>query len=78
MALVRGLGNPDEDSLRELYLAIGRSIGGVEITYGVFYDVIDSGGSYLERSRWGVAPGWSPWWRCMTIRPSTTPLCCNA
>lgn len=50
VALVRGLGNLDETSLRELYLAIGRSIGEVEITYGVLYDVIDSGGSYLEQA----------------------------
>jgi hypothetical protein len=50
VALVRGLGELDGTTLRQLYLKIGCCIGELDTTYGALYEVTDSGGSYREQA----------------------------
>lgn len=49
-ALIQGLGEVGETSLRQLFLAIGLCIGDVDTTYGELYDVLDTGLSYLDKA----------------------------
>lgn len=49
VALIRGLGGVPEETLRRLFLAIGRCIGQPDATYGELYDVTDTGQSHVER-----------------------------
>ena len=50
VAWIRGLGELPEAQLRRLFLAIGRTIGEPDTTYGELYDVTDTGVSHTERA----------------------------
>ena len=50
VVLIRGLASLSEPAFRELFLAIGRCLGTPNTTYGLLYDVLDSGKCFRSQA----------------------------